>query len=421
MKNNLQQVLARISPNREEQRQAKEITTSFLKSLNSKLKDAKAILGGSGAKDTWLSGNHDVDVFVLFDYKKYSAGSIDLSNLLETALKKAFPTIKLSRVHGSRDYFQLVYQQLNLEVIPILKIAKAELAKNITDVSPLHSVWVNKHTTKLKNDIRLTKQFLKANNMYGAESHIMGLSGYVVEILIAHYGSFEKLLKASQIWKLKEVVDAAKHYPKKDALFHLNQSKTQSPLIVIDPVDKGRNAAAALSLEKLQLFQKLAKAYLTHPDISFFEKKIVDFTVLKKEADLKKKNLMFITLTPLAGKEDEVGTKLVKVFEFLRGKLAAFSIIRSGWEWEKGKEAKFYFLLAKKELPHVEIRSGPPLNLKEHVDNFKKEHKDTFVKEGKIYANVKVLYPKLDDFVQVSMKEKYVLEKIKKVNEIKIV
>src|SRR3989338_4662665 len=124
MKNNLQQVLARISPNREEQRQAKEITTSFLKSLNSKLKDAKAILGGSGAKDTWLAGNHDVDVFVLFDYKKYSAGSIDLSNLLETALKKAFPTIKLSRVHGSRDYFQLVYQQLNLEVIPIQKLPK---------------------------------------------------------------------------------------------------------------------------------------------------------------------------------------------------------------------------------------------------------------------------------------------------------
>ncbi|MDO8657045.1 MAG: CCA tRNA nucleotidyltransferase [Nanoarchaeota archaeon] len=416
-----QQVLARIKPTPAQKTQDHNITALFLKTLNSKLKDATAILGGSGAKDTWLAGNHDVDVFVLFDYTKYSASSIDLSNLLETALQKAFPALTLSRVHGSRDYFQLMYNSLNMEVVPILKIANAEQAKNITDVSPLHSIWVNKHTTKLKDDIRLTKQFLKANNLYGAESHIMGLSGYVVEILIAHYGSFEKLLKASQLWKLKEVVDAGKHYPKKDALFHLNQSKTQSPLIVIDPVDKSRNAAAALSLEKLQLFQKVAKAYLTHPDISFFEKKKIDFNILKKEVESKKKNLLFMSIIPLPGKEDVVGTKLVKVFEFLRGKLADFSIIRSGWEWEHGKEALFYFIFAKKELPPVEIRSGPPLNLKEHVDHFKKEHKDTFVKEGKIYANVKVLYPKLDDFVQVSMKDKYVLEKIKKVNEIKIV
>src|SRR3989338_8800207 len=118
------EVLSKIKPAPAEQKQVRKITKAFLAALNSKLKDAKAILGGSGAKDTWLAGNHDVDVFVLFDYKKYSAGSIDLSNLLETALKKAFPTIKLSLVHGSRDYFQLVYQQLNLEVIPILKLPK---------------------------------------------------------------------------------------------------------------------------------------------------------------------------------------------------------------------------------------------------------------------------------------------------------
>ena len=415
------QVLQKIKPSTEEHTQAAYITLLFLKSLNSKLKDASAILGGSGAKDTWLSGNHDVDVFVLFDYTKFSSRSMELSNLLETALKKAFPTIKPSKVHGSRDYFQLTYQNLKMEVIPILKLSKAEHAKNITDVSPLHSIWVNKHTTKLKDEIRLTKQFLKAQSLYGAESHIMGLSGYVVEILIAQYGSFEKLLKACQSWKLKQVIDAQNYYPKKDALFHLNQSKTQSPLIVIDPVDKSRNAAAALSLEKFQVLQKKAKEYLAHPDISFFEKKKIDFNVLKKEVESKKKNVLFMSIIPLLGKEDVVGTKLVKVFEFLRGKLVLFSILKAGWGWENGKEALFYFILAKKELPYSEIRTGPPLKLKEHVDNFKKEHPDNFVKEGKIYAKVKVPYPKLEDAVKVLMKEKYVLEKIQKVNKIEIV
>src|SRR3989344_2774394 len=214
---------------------------------------------------------------------------------------------------------------------------------------------------------------------------------------------------------MKDVIDAGKQYPKKDALFHLNRSKTQSPLIVIDPVDKSRNAAAALSLEKFQLLQKKAWEYLARPDISFFEKKKIDLDVLKKEVESKKKNLLFMSIIPLPGKEDVVGTKLVKVFEFLRGKLASFLIVKSGWEWENGKEAQFYFVLAKKELPHMEIRTGPPLKLQEHVDHFKKEHKDTFVKEGKIYANVKVEYPRLDDFVKVLLKEKYLLEKMKKV------
>ncbi len=421
MKNNLPSVLAIISPSREERKQAREISTSFLTSLNSKLKDAQAILGGSGAKDTWLAGNHDVDVFVLFDYKKYADRSLELSEFLESALKKSFPTLKLSRVHGSRDYFQLTFKGLNLEVIPILKISRAEQAKNITDVSPLHSIWVNKHTKKLKDEIRLAKQFLKAQGLYGAESHIMGLSGYVVEILVAHYSSFQKLLKASQTWKVKEVVDAAKHYPKKDALFHLNTSKTQSPLIVIDPVDKSRNAAAALSLEKFQLFQKVAKEYLAHPAISFFEKKKIDFASLQKEAQQKKKNLVFLEITPLSGKEDVVGTKLLKVFHHVEKRLKPFSIVRSGWEWTKGKNASFYFLLAKKELLHTEIRAGPPVELKEHVARFRKEHKDTFVKEGKIYANVKVEFPRLEDLVKAVLKEKYVGERVKKVKEIKIV
>lgn len=416
-----QAVLATIKPTPAEQRASTESTAAFLKSLNSKLKDARAILGGSGAKDTWLSGNHDVDVFVLFDYRKYSSRSLELSDVLLPVLKKTFPGIKLHRLHGSRDYFQLKYQSLNLEVVPILKLSKADQAKNITDVSPLHSIWVNKHTKKLKDDIRMTKQFMKAHKIYGAESHIMGFSGYVVEILIAHYGSFEKLLKASLTWKLKQVIDAGKHYPKKDALFHLNQSKTQSPLIVIDPVDKQRNAAAALSLEKFSLFQKVARSYLHKPSLDFFVKKEVSFASLHQEAQKAKHNLIFLTITPVKGKEDVVGTKLLKVYHFIQEKLAPFSVLKSGWEWSGAGNAVFYFILGKKELPHLEIREGPPLKLTEFVENFKRKNKDTFVKEGRIYATLKMKHPRLEDYVKDILRMEYLTERILKVHSVQIV
>src|SRR3989344_5125989 len=97
-------VLQKIKPSKEEEKHFMLAVASFLKSLNAALVSigAKAILGGSGAKGTWLSGSHDVDIFVLFDLKKYEGQSEELSNLLEKALKKTFPAIKMRRVHGSR-------------------------------------------------------------------------------------------------------------------------------------------------------------------------------------------------------------------------------------------------------------------------------------------------------------------------------
>jgi len=68
----------------------------------------------------------------------------ELSDLLEKKLKSAFKSKKISRLHGSRDYFQIKENDFTTEIIPILDIKKAEQAEKITDVSPLHAEWVNK-------------------------------------------------------------------------------------------------------------------------------------------------------------------------------------------------------------------------------------------------------------------------------------
>ncbi len=414
-----EKALAKIKPTLKEEKKFKETTKSFLKKLNSQLKQAKAILGGSGAKDTWLAGSYDVDIFVLFNYKLFSKKSEELSGLLEKALKKAFPQERIARLHGSRDYFQLKYQGLGYEVVPILDLKKSAQAVNITDISPLHSAWVNKQGKKLKDDIRLIKQFCKANKLYGAESHICGFSGYVLEILTINYGSFEKVLQASQKWKVKEVIDTSKFYPKNMALFHLNKSKLESPLIVIDPVDKNRNAAAALSLEKFLLFKKTAKDYLSKPGEGFFTKKDFSLETLKKE--LKSGNMIFMELSPLQGKEDVVGVKLLKSFEFLKEKLWPFEVRSSGWDWSRGRKAIFYFILAKKELPKLEIKAGPPVKMLEHVKNFRQKYKDAYVENGRVMAKVKAENPKLDSFVKALLKDSYLKEKVKKIDMLKII
>ncbi len=413
------EILSKIKPNQEEQSQFKAAVSAFLIKLNSQLKNAQAILGGSGAKDTWLSGNHDVDIFVLFDYKLYADKSEQLSSILEPTLKKAFPKLKLERLHGSRDYFQLIFQQLSFEVVPILAITKAKQALNITDVSHLHSQWVNKQGKTVKDEIRLAKQFCKANNLYGAESYIGGFSGYVLEILTIYYGAFNALLAAAQKWGMKEIIDPSKFYSGKEALFNINKSKLQSPLIVIDPVDQSRNAAAALSTDKFIQFKKLAKAYLKKPELKFFEKKPITLVSLRKEAGDLADNLIYLEAVPVKGKIDVVGMKLLKVFNYLETELKPFVIRKSGWDWDADKEARMYFILAKKELPKFEIRSGPPLKMKEFVSNFKKKNKNTFEEKGRIMAKVKVEHNNLSDFVNHLLSSKYAQERVKRITVIK--
>ena len=216
------------------------------------------------------------------------------------------------------------------------------------------------------------------------------------------------------------MLDSSKFYPSKElALFHINTSKLQSPLIVVDPVDKNRNAAAALSREKWIFFKEISKKYLRKPAEDFFVKERITAEALQKKYK-GKGVLLLITILPTEGKEDAVGAKLLKVFEFLREKLQAFDLRHGGWVWDKGQEALFYFVAKKKELPKEEVRLGPPLKMKEFVADFKRKNKNHFVEEGRIKAKVKVEHPLLKDFVNVLLKEEYVKEKLERVKKVEM-
>ena len=198
----LNEVLEDIKPSNEYERDILDKAKNIIDKINKSIKDAKAVLGGSGAKGTWLK-TFDADIFVKFNYNKFKDKSDKLSDILEKFLKKNF---KITKLHGSRDYFQIRQEKFTFEIVPILDIKKAEQARNITDVSPLHSNFVLKHKN-LIDDMRLTKQFFKAAKVYGAESYIRGFSGYVCEILTIYYGSFLNLIKTIPKWKEKTVMD----------------------------------------------------------------------------------------------------------------------------------------------------------------------------------------------------------------------
>ena len=63
----------------------------------------------------------------------------------------------------------------------------------------------------------------------------------------------------------------------------MNKSKTQSPLIIVDPVQPDRNASAAVSREKFGVFKHKAKKFLERPGEKFFEIKKLSIKELKNK------------------------------------------------------------------------------------------------------------------------------------------
>src|SRR3989338_5919712 len=88
------------------------------------------------------------------------------------------------------------------------------------------------------------------------------------------------------------------------------------------------------------------------------------------------------------GKKDVIGAKGVKVFQYLKNKIAeSFGIQESGWEWND--HFLMWFIPEQQKLSSIQEHEGPPLDKKDHALIFKKKYKKTKIKNGRIIAYVK--------------------------------
>ncbi len=407
-----EKAIENIKPEQEEFAEADETIAEINALLKKNNIKAECMAGGSYAKGTILKNDFDIDLFVRFDY---SYKDKDISGLL----KKALEPLKPISIHGSRDYFQLrrkkKQQNLLFEIIPVLKIDDYRQAINVTDMSPLHVGYAKKHfeqKPELADQVRLAKQFCKSAGIYGAESYINGFSGHVVDMLIIYYGSFEQLLMQAAVWGSRVIIDIENHL--KNPLEQLNKAKTQSPLIIVDPVQPDRNAAAAVSREKFDILKNKARGFLRSPSQEFFVIKKIDVKTVKAKAKAGKDWLMMLKVKPLGGNEDVVGTKVLKCFEHIENNLKKndFKIIESGWEFEPD-ESLLYFIIKKEKLSDKITLYGPPVREKTDAERFKLKHKKVNAKNNRLYAEEKRKYLIPEKLVKDLIKEAYVKERVK--------
>jgi len=219
---------------------------------------------GSFAKGTLLRDKWEIDVFVLYRGVGDEWVTSEGARLIRECLGRRFPTVEKYSQH---PYVTVKLMGLEADVVPALWLEKPRPRGLGVERTPFHTRYVlSRLTPCLREDVMLLKSLLKGVGVYGAETRIRGFSGYLAELLVIAHGGFRPLLEAASQWRPPVYVDP-------EGLGYrarLESRYPDSPIIVVDPVDPERNAAAAVSLESLATFILAARAYLEHPTRSFY-------------------------------------------------------------------------------------------------------------------------------------------------------
>ncbi|MDP3881598.1 MAG: nucleotidyltransferase domain-containing protein [Nanoarchaeota archaeon] len=367
---------------------AKELKKILEKSIKKNKISAEIFIGGSLARRTLVKKDiNDIDIFVRFD-RKYE--NQDLSRLLSKIVGQIKIEGQIDKIHGSRDYFRIMRENVLFEIIPVLRVRNPKDAKNVTDLSYFHVNYIKNKMKKGINPREMVKAkaFCKAAGVYGAESYIRGFSGYGLECLIVNYRSFEKMLK--ELTKVKEriILDPERFYKNKDQIImELNENKLKSPIVLIDPTWKERNVLAALSKESFEKFQEFARAFLKNPSSEFFNFRERDSSKVVEKAKNNKGEFCEILLNTPKQVGDIAGSKLKKFYNMLiKDVLREFNIIASEFYYSNNEQAFVWIATKpKKDL----IKEGPLSEMKEHVTEFKKRHPKVFIDKGRIYARIR--------------------------------
>ena len=171
---------------------AKKVKESIIKHASStKIKDV--VFGGSYAKGTWLKGDVDIDIFVKMNssMKEEEFELLGKQIGLES-LRQYQPYLRYS----DHPYVEAFVEGIRVNIVPCYDVEKWNWI-SAADRSPFHTEYVTKKLDEEKRDqVRLLKKFLKSLGIYGAEIAKNGFSGYVTEVLILKYGSFQSTLEA---------------------------------------------------------------------------------------------------------------------------------------------------------------------------------------------------------------------------------
>ncbi|MDD5111396.1 MAG: CCA tRNA nucleotidyltransferase, partial [Candidatus Altiarchaeota archaeon] len=370
-------------------------------------KDVKPILVGSLAKNTDLRGDKDIDIFIMFDE------SVERKELEERGLKlgkELFSKLKAKYEidYAEHPYVMGRYKDYDIEIVPCYTGGKM---LSSVDRTPLHTRYIKRkirENKQMAGEIRLLKQFMKGAGVYGAEAKVQGFSGYLAELLTLHYGSFAGVLAAAGTWKFGEVsLDTEKQWENPAVLKHFF---TGAPLIVVDPVDRDRNVAAAVSKQRLAEFVIAAQEFLKQPSIEYFfpkEKKVRGEKELEKNIRGRGTKIVAFVFTHGKINPNSLYDQLRATEKGLMHEIHSyeFSTFRSGHYTNEKNTSIILLEFDVWQLPKIKHQNGPPIdidpvNQERFLEKYRKDR--PVISDGRWvvttkrqYTTVEALLPKI--------------------------
>jgi tRNA nucleotidyltransferase (CCA-adding enzyme) len=260
------EVAERVSPKAKDRaeidRVLRKVSSRIKREAKNRKLQVRVEVEGSIAKDTWVAADRDIDVFIIFPHG--ASREVVKEEGLKLAKAGAGGLWRLG--YAEHPYVEVEMDGCRLDIVPSVEIRDGDRPITSVDRTPLHTHFLlEKLSPKMKMDVRVLKQFMKGIEVYGAELKVGGFSGYLCELLVLNYGSFEGVVRVAAEWRDKTVIDYMHHYKEGEA-----GKVFDAPLVIVDPVDRRRNAAAAVTYQSYSMFIAASRWFLTRPAMDFF-------------------------------------------------------------------------------------------------------------------------------------------------------
>jgi tRNA nucleotidyltransferase (CCA-adding enzyme) len=393
-------VLKAITPTEEEeivvQNLVKEILSIIDQTARIRNIPAQALLVGSVAKGTWLQGKADIDIFISFpleyDEEDLKKNGLNLGKECVKQLKGEY-----EKRYASHPYLTGFIDNYEVDFVPCYSISKGQRIKSAVDRSILHMEYIKANLKpEDQKEVLLLKRFMQMVGTYGSEFKVGGFAGYLCELLVLHYGSFLKVLKAAaQSWNPGYSIDLEG--------FGTAQN-FKDPLIVIDPVDENRNVASSLTLQKMSEFMIAAGNFLDDHDEAFFYPAPSDLSPysIKKEFNDRKTRTILINFKAPKIPADALHPQIKKTEHSLARILnkEGFKLIGSDYWTDENEYAVILLELEIWKLPLFKIHRGPLVWNRAHGRRFSDLHPQSWIEDDRWTSLVERDFNKVEPLLQ---------------------
>jgi len=374
----IEEALKQVEPKLEEKEKLLNLKDKILNEINDLgLTNVEPKVVGSIAKGTFLEGT-DIDIFLVFQK------GTDLKKEGLNVARKILPNGK--ELYAQHPYLRGEIEGIGTDLVPCFAIDNSTESISAVDRTPFHTDWVISNISGLENEVRLTKQFLKAIGAYGANSAIGGFSGYLVEILCIKYGGFLNLVKEISQWRPPIIINRIEEAP-------------DSPIMICDPVDDKRNVAAGVTLKGLGTAILASKSFIDKPSMNFFFPEY-------KEREFQG-NLTSIVLTLPKGTEETVMPWLQKQGRKIYRALIDFEPIA----WNVNMDGHGYIVIETgiRELPEIISHKGPA-PWENGAIEFLKKYPNATLNNERLEIGKKPKKRTIDEVVKTLLPEAKILE-----------